>query len=76
MNISSRKTRLNAGHSRFVVEEVMRQVVADVAEEATTEDCSRNIPIPVKHKVCKSVKWDRKYNEESRWHDQAELIHW
>ncbi len=54
----------------------MRQVVADVAEDATTEDCSRNIPIPIEHEVCKSVKWDRKYNEESRWHDQAELIHW
>jgi hypothetical protein len=53
----------------------MRQVVADVAENATTEDCSRNIPIPVEHEVRKSVKWDCKYNEESRWHDQAELIH-
>lgn len=54
----------------------MRQVVADVTEDATTEDCSRNIPIPVEHGVRKSVKGDRKDNEESRWHDQAELIHW
>lgn len=54
----------------------MRQVVADVAEDATTEDCSRNIPIPVEHEVCKPVERDGKNNEESWWHDQAKLIHW
>lgn len=54
----------------------MRQVVADVAEDATAEDCSRNIPVPIEYEVRKSEKGDCKYNEESRWHDQAELIHW
>lgn len=54
----------------------MRQIVADVAENAATEDCSGNIPIPVEHEVRKSVEWNCKYDEEGRWHDQAELVHW
>jgi len=54
----------------------MRQVVANVAEDATTKDCSRNIPIPVEHKVRQLVEGDCKNQKECRWHDQAELIHW
>ena len=34
---------------RLVVKEVMCQVVADVAEDAATEDRSGNVPVPVEH---------------------------
>ena len=58
-----------------MMQEVMCQVVADVAKDATAEDCGCNIPIPVEHEVRKPVERCRKYNEQGRRHDQTKLVH-
>ena len=43
-------------NSRLVVQEVMGQVVADVAEYASTKDCYRGVPIVEEDGVGKLVE--------------------
>lgn len=40
-----------------MVEEVMRQVIADVTKDTTAEDSSGYAPVPIKYGVCKLPEW-------------------
>lgn len=59
-----------------MVQEIMGQVVANVAKDTTTKDRSSDRPVPVKDCMCEFPEWSGKSKEKSRWHDQSELIHW
>ena len=48
---------LVGGRERLVVQEVMGQVVADIAKDASAKHRSGYIPVPVKDGVRKVVKW-------------------
>ena len=59
----------------LMVEEVMGQVVADVTEDTTTEDCSCNRPVPVEDGMSQLPEWGSKSEKQCGWHDQSKLIH-
>lgn len=58
-----------------MMKEVVRQVVADVSENATTEDSGGYTPIPIEDGMCKLPKRSCKYEEKGGWHDKSELVH-
>ena len=53
-----------------VVEEVMRQVVANVAEYPSAKHCCGNRPIPVENKVCEFPERGGEGKEKSWRHNQ------
>ena len=59
----------------LVVQEVMRQVIADVAEDTTAENGRRSIPVVEEDRVCELPEWCGESNEEGRWHDEAIAVH-
>jgi len=59
-----------------VVQEVMGQVVANIAEYTSTEHCCSNMPIPVENEVCEFPEGNGEGDEKRRWHDQPQLVHW
>lgn len=59
----------------LVVQEVVRHVVARVAEDTTTKDGSGHTPVPVEHRVREIPERSSEYKEEGWWHDQAVLVH-
>lgn len=59
----------------LVVEEVMGQVVADVAEDAATVGSHRSMPVPEDQAVGELPERSSKDDEESGRHDQAILVH-
>ena len=59
-----------------MVQEVVRQVIADVAKYATTEHRRRHIPVPVEDDVREPVEGCGEDNEECGRHDEAQLVHW
>ena len=54
----------------------MSAVVADVAKYPSTEDVDGDIPVPVKHKVCKAIEGGSEDYEQSGRHNKAEFVHW
>ena len=62
-------------NSLAVVQEVMSQVVADVAKDASTEDRRCRVPTPEEDGVCQLPERDCKHPEQRRRHDQAKLVH-
>lgn len=59
----------------LVVEEVMGQVVTDVTEDTSTEDCSCHGPVPVEDGMSQLPEWGSKSEEQCGWHDQSKLVH-
>jgi len=59
----------------LMVQEVVRQIVADVTEDTAAEDRGSDRPIPVEYSVCKFPERNGKSGEEDGWHDQSELVH-
>lgn len=45
------------GRERLVMQEVVGEVVADVAEDAPAEDGRCHIPVPVEDGVCEAIEW-------------------
>lgn len=58
-----------------MVQEVVRQVVANVAEDATTVDCGSSIPIVAEDGMCQFPKWRGQHDKQRRRHDQSVLVH-
>lgn len=58
-----------------VVEEVVRQVVAHVAEDAAAVRNETSVPVPEDDGLGKLPEWRSKGGEESRRHDKAILVH-
>lgn len=59
----------------LVVEEIVCQVVADVAENAAAIDGCSHIPVPEEQRMCDPPEGRGQNDEERRWHDQAVLVH-
>lgn len=53
----------------LVVQEVVGEVIANVAKNSTTEHRCRRIPVIKEDCVGKLVEWGRESNEEGWWHD-------
>ena len=62
-------------YSLLVVEEVMRQVVADVAEDATAVDGRRGVPVVEEDGMGELPERCSEDEEECRWHDESETVH-
>ena len=58
-----------------VMQEVVGEIVANVAEEATAEDGGSNVPIPRENSMCKLIEGSREEEEEGRGHDEAIPVH-
>ena len=58
-----------------MVEEVVGQVVTNVAEDATGENSGCDVPVPVEDGMCQVIEWDSEDNEEGRRHDEAVAVH-
>ena len=56
-------------HLLLVVQEVVGEVVANVAKDSTTEHRCRSVPVVEEDCVGKLVEWGCESNEEGRWHD-------
>lgn len=59
----------------LVVEEVVRQVVADVAEDTAAEDRRRRVPVPVEDRVGQLPERRCQHYEQRRWHYESVLVH-
>lgn len=62
-------------HLRSMMQEVMRQVVADVAEDAAAVDRDGDVPVPVEDEVGEAVEGRGEHDEEGGGHDEAEFVH-
>lgn len=60
---------------RSMMQKVMGQIVADVAEDAAAEDGDGDVPVPVEDKVGEAVEGGGEHDEEGGWHDEAEFVH-
>jgi hypothetical protein len=60
---------------RFVVEEIMCQIIADIPEYPATEDSGCDGPIPKEYGMRQFPEWHCEDKKEGWWHDQSELIH-
>lgn len=58
-----------------MMEEVVGQVIADVAKDPSTEYSYCCVPIVEEHCMRELVERCRKGNEESRRHNEAVLVH-
>ena len=58
-----------------VVQEVMSQVIADIAKNGAAVDRGCNAPIPVKDKMRELPERRRKNGKESRRHHESVLVH-
>lgn len=59
----------------LVMKEVVRQIVTDVAEDATTVDRRCHVPIPEEKGMSKLPERCRECYEQSRRHDESVLVH-
>jgi len=59
-----------------MMQEIMRQVVADVAGYAPTEHSNRDIPVIGEYGFCEFPEWYCKRKEEGGWHNEAHFVHW
>lgn len=62
------------GWEAGVVQEVMCEVVDDVARDSTAEDGSSHVPVP-EQRMCKLPERQSKHDEKCRWHNQAISVH-
>lgn len=58
-----------------VVQEVVRHIVANVSENATTVDRGRGIPIIEEYGMGELPERCSEHNEERRRHDQSVFVH-
>jgi len=63
------------GWKLLVVEEIMRHVVADVAENTTTVHSRGSVPIIEEDGVGEVPEWRSENHEQRRRHDQAQSVH-
>jgi hypothetical protein len=59
-----------------MMQKVVRQVVADVAEETPTEYRSGSVPVVEEKCMCQVPKGIRKYGKHGWRHDESVLVHW
>ena len=53
----------------------MSAVVANVTKDPPAKDVYGDIPVPVKHEVCKPIKGYSEDYEQSGRHNKAEFVH-
>jgi len=59
----------------FVVQEVVGQIIADIAKDTSAEDSCSYVPVPIKDNVCEFPE-GKCQDHEQRWrHDQPQFIH-
>lgn len=58
-----------------VVEEIVGQIVANVAKDATTKHSGSHVPVPGENGVCEIPEGSGQDNEESWRHHKAVLVH-
>ncbi len=61
--------------SPVVMQEIMGQVVTDVAEYSTAKGGHRGVPVVVEHAMCQVPERYGQDNEQCRWHDQSQTVH-
>lgn len=59
----------------LVMEEVMCQIVADVAKDTTAVDSSRDRPVVEEEELGKVPEGGGEDYKQSRWHDEAVFVH-
>lgn len=59
----------------LVVQEVVSQVIADVAKYSTTKYSRRSIPVVKEDCMCELVERSRESDEEGRRHDKTVSVH-
>ena len=69
------KHRAKAMNSLFVMEEVMRHVIANVSEDATAVHSSCRVPVIEENGVGQLPEWSCENDEECGRHDQAKSVH-
>ena len=60
----------------LVVQEVVRQVVANITENATAVASNGTMPAPEDETVSKLPEGRSEGDEEGRGHDKTVLVHW
>lgn len=58
-------------YSPFVVEEVVRQVVADVSKDAAAVDRRSRVPVVAEYCLSKMPEWCRENEEQGWWHHKS-----
>ena len=66
---------LRVDNLRSMMQEVMGQIVANVAEDAAAVDRDRDVPVPVEDEVGEAVEGCGEHDEEGGRHDEAEFVH-
>lgn len=59
----------------LMMKEIVRQVVTDIAKDATTVNSRGCVPAPEEDQVCQPPKWRSKNDEQCWRHHQAVLVH-
>jgi len=63
-------------HLLPMMQKVVSQVVADIAEETATEHRSGRVPVVEEESVRQVPERNRKYGKQSWRHDESVLVHW
>lgn len=59
----------------LVVQEVVGEVVADIAKDTTAENGRADVPVVPKEEVCKLPEWERQDEEQGWRHHKTKLVH-
>jgi hypothetical protein len=62
-------------HLLSVVQEIVRQVIADVPEDATAKRCYSRVPVVIDDTVCEFPERCGEDEEHGGWHDEAVSVH-
>ena len=57
------------------MQEVMRAIIANIAENTTAEDGDRGIPVIEENRVGELVEWGGEGEEEGWRHDETVFVH-
>jgi len=60
---------------RLMMQEIMRQVVRDVSEDAAREYHDRDVPVPIEDGVRELIKRESEDHKECGRHDEALFVH-
>lgn len=58
-----------------MMQEIMRQIIADIAEDPARKDRHSSVPIVGKDKVCELVERCSENDKEGGRHDEAVAVH-
>jgi hypothetical protein len=68
--------RLSIMNLPLVVQEVVRAVIANVAENAAAVDCHCRVPVVEEDGMGEFPEWRGKNQEERGRHDESQAVHW